>query len=100
MSDIKIFKIITGEEVISEVAEVKDTHFILKNPSELVLQQTDDGVSVGLVKFMPYASKNVVGLYVTSIVAEAIPDDNMIKEYKRVFGLIATPDTGIILPNG
>lgn len=97
MSDIKVFKTLTGEDIISEVVEVKDTHYVLKNPSVLVLQETEQGVRVGLAPYMPYA-KGLIAVYAHAVTAEAIPDDSMVDEYKRIFSPIEVPHQGLILP--
>ena len=97
MSDIKIYKTITGDDIIAEVVEVKDTHYVLKNPAVLVLQDTENGVRVGLAPYMAYAKGNIA-LYAQAVAAEAIPDDSMVTEYKRVFSPIVTQSPGIILP--
>ena len=97
MSDIRVFKTLSGEDIISEVSKVEETHYVLKNPSVLVLQETEKGVSVGLAPFMPYATGSIA-LYASSVMAEAIPADSMVTEYKRIFSPIEVPSQGLILP--
>lgn len=97
MSDIRVFKTLAGEDIISEVSKVEETHYVLKNPSVLVLQETETGIKVGLAPFMPYASGGIA-LYASSVMAEAQPDPSMITEYKRIFSPIEVPNQGLILP--
>lgn len=97
MSDIKVFKTITGEDIISEVIRVEDTHYILKDPAVLVLQDTEAGMRVGLAPYMPYA-KQPVALYAHAVSTEAFPEDVMVDEYKRVFSPIVTQPQSIIMP--
>lgn len=96
MSDIRVFKTLNGEDIITEVKEIKDTHYIVENPSVLVLQETEQGVRVGLAPFMPYAKGNIA-LYASAVLAEAQPDDSMKEEYQRVFGKIITQPSSIVL---
>ena len=98
MSEVKVFKTINGEEIITEVVDVKETYYVMKEPATLVLQETETGVKVGLLPYMPYANGNIA-LYANSVMAEAIPADSLISEYNRVFGSgIVTPSQSIIVP--
>lgn len=97
MSEIKVFKTLSGEDIITEVVETKDTHYVMKNPAVLVLQETEQGMRVGLAPFLPYAKGNIA-LYANSVMAEALPDDSMVQEYKRVFSPIEVPSSSIIMP--
>ena len=83
---VKVFKLINGEELISEIHNSYDKHFELKNPANIMLQPTQNGqMGVGIAPYMPYASGNV-NLYRTAIAAEAEPEQSMINEYNRIFG--------------
>jgi len=91
----KVFKLINGEEIIAEVSRAYDRHIELKNPATIVMQQTPQGMGVGLAPYMPYAKGNVE-LYRHSIASEAHPDIKMENEYSRIFGSgiqIATADS-------
>ena len=86
MNKVKVFKMINGEEIISEVFNVFSEHFELKNPANIMLQQTGNGqMGVGIAPYMPYADGNV-SLYKNAIAAEAEPEQSMINEYNRIFG--------------
>jgi hypothetical protein len=86
MSKVKVFKLINGEELISEIFNVFADHFELKNPANIMLQQTGNGqMGVGIAPYMPYADGNV-SLYKSAIAAEADPEQSMINEYNRIFG--------------
>lgn len=81
----KVYKLINGEEIIAEVFNYYDRHIELKNPATIVMQQTTQGMGVGLAPYMPYAKGNV-DLYRQSIASEAEPDVKMENEYSRIFG--------------
>lgn len=81
----KVYKLINGEEIIAEVFNYFDRHIELKNPATIVMQQTAQGMGVGLAPYMPYAKGNV-DLYRQSIASEAEPDIKMENEYSRIFG--------------
>jgi hypothetical protein len=100
--DIKVIKLINGEDLIVEVvAEVESsygrTHYEVINAANLVLQETEKGMTVGLAPYLPYSEGNIK-LYLHTITAEASPEPHMLQEYKRVFGKIVTPSSSIIMP--
>ena len=82
---IKVFKLINGEEVISEVTSTSEVGYFLESPASIQLQQTANGVGVGIAPYMPYAKEKIY-LYKHSIASEASADDKMENEYRRVFG--------------
>jgi len=81
---IKVFKMINGEELISEV-ETCGGGYLCTNPATIMMQQTEKGVGVGIAPYMPYASGQVT-LYLTAIASEADADPKMTNEYNRIFG--------------
>jgi hypothetical protein len=85
MEKIKVFKLINGEEIISEIVKQFDDYLELKNPAQIVMQQTKDGVGVAMAPYMPYASQNIE-LYKHAIASSAVPDVKMENEYSRLFG--------------
>ena len=84
--DIKVFKMINGEEIISKVTSGSESGFWLEDPATIMLQPTQGGgMGVGIAPYMPYAQGKVY-LYKTAIAAEGTPDIQMENEYNRVFG--------------
>lgn len=81
----KVFKLIGGEEIIASVTSGSDAGFHLDNPASIMMQQTENGVGVGLAPYMPYVSGKVY-LYKSAIASEGDPDVNMENEYSRIFG--------------
>ena len=81
---IRVFKLITGEEIISEVTEC-GVGYECNNPATIMMQQTENGVGVGIAPYMPYASGKVT-LYLSAIASEAEADPKMTNEYSRIFG--------------
>lgn len=83
--NVKVFKLINGEEILAEIFNHFDGQLELKNPATIMVQQTQQGVGVGLAPYMPYATGNVF-LYKNAIASEAEPDLKMVNEYNRIFG--------------
>ena len=86
MKNIRVYKLISGEELIGEVFNQYDQYIDLKNPATIIMQQNPNGnVGIGLMPFMPYSEGNVQ-LNKSAIAGEATPSPNMVNEYNRIFG--------------
>ena len=83
--NIKVFKMISGEELIAEVINNLPTTKTLKEPAVIVMQKTEKGIGVGMMPYMPYVSGNVT-LNNSAIAAEGDPDVKLVNEYSRLFG--------------
>jgi hypothetical protein len=81
---IKVFKMISGEELISD-CEDSGGGYKLDNPATIVMQQTEKGVGVALMPYMPYASGKVT-LHLSAVASEAEADPKMVNEYNRIYG--------------
>lgn len=84
MNIIKVFKMINGEELIAEVKLDNSETYELINPATIQLQQTSQGVGVGIAPYMPYAGEEIV-LRKAAIAAEGNPEEKMQNEYRRIF---------------
>lgn len=100
MSEIKLFKLTSGEEIMAQVESIhKDSAgaFNLVDAVSLVYQQAGDGrMTVGFAPFMPYADNKVITLYVGAVATSANPTDQILSEYKRVFSKIVIAPAGSI----
>jgi hypothetical protein len=83
--NVKVFKMINGEEIIGEVHNDLDKLIQLKNPAQIMLQRTETGMGVGIAPYMPYATGDI-NLYKNAIAADCEPDQNLVNEYNRIFG--------------
>lgn len=81
----RVFKLINGEEIISEIFNYYDQTVELKKPAQIMVQQTERGMGVGLAPYMPYVDGNV-SLYRNAIASEGAPVEQMQNEYTRLFG--------------
>lgn len=82
---IKVFKLINGEELISEVKKHSDGSYDLESPASIMMQPTAQGMGVGVAPYMPYANGNIT-LNGHAVAAVADADPKMENEYRRVFG--------------
>lgn len=82
---VNVYKMMNGEELIGEVFNNFAEFIELKKPAQIVVQQTERGMGVGLAPYMPYVEGNVK-LYRSAIASEGEPVDQMKNEYNRLFG--------------
>jgi hypothetical protein len=82
---IKVFKLISGEELISKCAGMDNNDYMLDSPASIMMQKTEQGIGVGLAPYMPYATGKIK-LHAASIAASADVDIKMENEYNRLFG--------------
>jgi hypothetical protein len=83
---VKVCKLITGEDVMADV-EVDADGYLLNNPAQIVIQQTQDGrVGAAFAPFAPYAKDGKVRIFNNYVIGEMEIDIKLINEYNRIFG--------------
>jgi len=97
MSEILIFKLITGEEVLGEVESSSDTEFVILNPVGIAVVRGQDGrPNVGFAPFPLHAEQvkdSTVIIAKKHVVYSYVPAKDFIDNYNQIFG------SGIVLPN-
>lgn len=94
MSDIKIVRLATGEELICEVSGGPET-YTFKDVAILIPTEQN---SLGLAPFMAY-SNAPKGMTVAShfIMFIVDPVDGLLKQYQNMFSKVITPTQKIII---
>jgi len=93
--NIKILKLITGEEVLGEVESESETEFVLCNPVGIAIVRGKDGPNVGFAPFPLHAEQKkdqTVAFSKKNVVYSYVPAEDFINNYNQVFG------SGIVLP--
>jgi hypothetical protein len=94
--DIKVFKLITMEEVLSEVESEDDTHYVLVNPVGIAVVRGQDGKpNVGLAPFPLHGEQKTgatIAIPKRSVVYSYVPAEDFVNNYNQIFG------SGIVLP--
>lgn len=92
MSDVKLYKLTSGEEILATEISVGTSATIVKDAVTLVYHQTEQGqVSVGFSPFMPY-HEGTIALWHNGIGAVSTPQDQVKNEYTRIFsGIVIAP---------
>lgn len=93
MSNIKITRLSTGEELISNV-ETQSDGYLLKDIAILIPTQAN---SLGLAPFMAYGiANNGIFFKDKDIMFMIDPVDGLKQQYQTMFGHVITPPTSII----
>lgn len=85
MSDVRLAKLTSGEEILYTEVSVGDGATVIKDPVTLVYQQTEQGtVSVGFSPFMPYHD-GTIALSHSGVAAVSTPTAQLLSEYTRIY---------------
>ena len=94
--DIKVLKLLTGEEVLSEIESESETEYVLSNPVGIAVVRGKDGQpSVGLAPFPLHGEQKkdaTIALPKRSVVYSYVPAEDFISNYNQIFG------SGIVVP--
>jgi hypothetical protein len=91
MSNIKSFKLASGEELIAEIVEENDVTVTIKNPLGVVLQRSEKGPVIGFMPWMQ-SSDGPFTIKLDKIVCVAGVAQEVENGYNQIFG------AGIVVP--
>ena len=95
--EIKILKLITGEEVLGEVEIESETEVVLVNPVGVAIVRGKDGQpSVGFAPFPMHAEPKTgesIAFAKRNVIYSYVPAKEFVDNYNQIFG------SGIVLPN-
>jgi hypothetical protein len=90
------FKLVTNEELISEVESETETEFLLCNPLGIAIVRGKDGTpNVGFAPFPIHSEQktgNTLAIAKKHVVYSYVPAEDFVTNYNQIFG------AGIILP--
>lgn len=88
MSEIKLFKLTSGEEIMANLT-LRGLQYEVEDAVSLVYQPAGDGqMTVGFAPFMPYSNEKILKINPAAIAVEVIPKDQILSEYNRIFSKI------------
>lgn len=93
------FRLLSGDEVISIIADETDNTYELENPAQIATQMTESGkIGLMIAAFQPYAESNVT-LNKHAVASICVPAEGLASEYKAKFeeSLIITPPPSKII---
>ena len=94
--EIKLIKLITGEDIIAEIEYAGDFResIVCHEPFSLAMHPEKGLV---LMKFSPYAKTEKVVFESNSVLCVLDPQDPLVEHYKQLTSKIITPKQGIIV---
>lgn len=100
MSNIKNFRLITGEDVIAKYEVNYDTgNYKLIEPLQISMfppSGTRTAPSLGFVPFPMASNDKEVNVNVEHIIFMVDPAEDVVQQYKQIFSEILTPTSSII----
>lgn len=97
MSDLKLIKMTSGEEILAKVVSQDKTTWTIEDVTSIVMHPTKEGtMSVGFAPFLPY-SEGPISLCVDAIAVVADPNQQLQSEHLRVFSGIEIAPAGSII---
>jgi len=88
MSDIKLITLKTNHTLICELDCIDDVTIAVKQPVQLVVQQTQNGPMMGFNPFLDYAEEFLKGIKIkmSDVLCINTPSRELINQYNKVFG--------------
>ena len=93
MSDVKILRLTTGEDVIAKVTHNLEANTVtLKQPFVIIPHQQGPGKPVQLMMtlYSPYSKDNMVDIKDTNIISIVDPKDEILSSYQQNTSSIVT----------
>jgi hypothetical protein len=95
---LRVFKLITGEEIIAEVVSTTETTYAydIKNVLMLMMQQSQDGrFGISIVPWGAH-SNDPVTINEEHIIYSAEPKKELVELYEKAFSPLALPQKSLI----
>ena len=98
MSDVKILRLTTGEDVIAKVVTETPDHITITKAFVIIPRQTAPGQPVQLMMslYMPYTENDTFLLKSANIVTQVEPKKEILASYQQNTSSILTPDKSLI----
>ena len=96
MSDVKIVRMTSGEQLLSKVTEKMEGGYTLKNPALMIPHGQGQ---LGLAPWMPYADTSSFDVPASEVSFVVDPVTDLLNEYSQAFGSgLVVPDKKVATP--
>lgn len=100
--NLKILKMISGEEILAEITNETDTHISLKNPVRIIVMPTKANPATPTVGFAPWADfseEKEFTVHKAHVIVSMKPVMEFINQYNSMFsGIVTPPSSKLIIP--
>lgn len=100
-TNIKILKMISGEELLAEITNETETHITIKNPVRVVVMPTKTSPQTPTVGFAPWADfseEKDFTMHKAHVIVTMKPVQEFVNQYNAMFGGIVAPMSKLIVP--
>lgn len=99
--NLKIIKLINGNELLAEVSNETDTHMTVKNPVRVVVMPSKTSSNTPTVGFAPWAEfsdEKEFTMHKAHVIVTMKPVQEFVNQYNTMFGGILAPSPKLIVP--
>lgn len=88
MNNIKLVTLKTNHTLLAEIDCTDNNEVKLKQPVQLIVQQTQQGPMMGFNPFLDYAEEFLTGIKVsmTDVLTINTPSTELVNQYNKIFG--------------
>lgn len=100
-SNIKLLKLISGDEIIGEVLSETNIEVVIKNPVRVVIMPSKANPQTPTVGFAPWAEfseDKQFSIHKAHVIVSMKPVQEFINQYNSMFGGIVAPSSKLIIP--
>ena len=98
-SEIKIMRLVTGEEIICDVSTESSSRYgVVYNIKDVAILIPTEANQLGLAPFVPYSTASADGITLAEkdVMFVTKPVDDLRKQYQNMFSKLMTPNQGIV----
>lgn len=98
--NIKIVRLMSGEEILGDILEGKET-IVVKNASRVVVmpnREDPQNPQIGLAPFCQWAEDKEFTINRAHVLCVLTPIKEFVNQYNRAFSNILVPDANLIMP--
>jgi hypothetical protein len=101
-TNLKILKMISGEELLAEVLTETDTHITTKNPVRVIVMPSKANPQTPTVGFAPWADfseEKEFTIHKAHVIVSMKPVQEFVSQYNAMFsGIVTPPSSKLIIP--
>jgi hypothetical protein len=100
-SNIKIVKLINGQELLGEIVTETDSNITIKNPVRVLTVPSKTSPNMPTVGFAPWAEwseEKDFTIHKAHVIVTMKPIQEFVNQYNSMFGGIVAPSSKLIMP--
>ena len=100
MSELRVLKLVTGEEILTEVTDNSDGTISIENSILIALQPKQDGSGGFGIALLPHANyvDGPITFQTKHVIWNEPPVPELASQHHNIFNKIVTPPKGLVVP--